>query len=233
MCEFKSAWVRRDGAIFESPYTDSHDEIAALHGLKDDRVFLSNLAKVEFRPPRNNDGVLQYLDLDNYTLVVDESETPIWFGDELRESVIERLRRIVESYIITDRRALVYGGMAIIADGAKIDNLDFVRAVICGGTVSAICGGTVSEIWGGTVSAICGGTVSAILGGTVSAIWGGTVSAIRGGTVSAIRGGTVSEIGKFAKVLADYREQASNDAKDAPKATDKAKPKRATKKATK
>ena len=149
-----------------SPWTESHSELCQIFKIKDGSRL--SFARVEFSPPSMDTAHL----LDGYKLKLDEERTPNWWTDEIKDSVIEKMRAYVKSIIVDGDVQLLIGGQFIIAPGAKVECAkEMVINAICGGTVSEIRGGTVSAIWGGTVSAIWGGTVSDIWGGTVSDIW--------------------------------------------------------------
>lgn len=48
MCEFLSAVVMKNGDIIYNPYTDAHEDLVALHNLRDNRE--GKFARVEFKP---------------------------------------------------------------------------------------------------------------------------------------------------------------------------------------
>ena len=188
MCNFKSAIVVADESVkggfrlLMSPWTESHSELCIIHKLRDDaKTRRLNFARVEFSPPSMDTAHR----VETYQLKIDEKRTPDWFGDEMKESVSERLSAYIKSIIVTGDVELLIGGQFIIAPGAKVESAH-------GMVINAICGGTVSEIYGGTVSAI----------------WGGTVSAIKENF-----DGVIGKIGKFAKILSDERPKVKDDGK--------------------
>ena len=175
MCRFKSGIVMRNGDLLTSHYTDSHEDLIALHNIKDNGN--DKFVRVEYVPLGKD------YELDNYQLRVNEKTIPDWFED-IREDIIRKFHQLIKNMIITTDRDLILGGQWIIKDGV-IDLINFANIV-------SIHGGTVEDIWGGTVEDIHGGIVKNIRGGTVKNILEGIVKNIHGGgIVQNIHGGTV------------------------------------------
>ena len=159
MCQFKSAIVLRDESskggfkLLMSPWTESHSDLCKIYKLNDTASAKLYFARVEFTPESMDKAYLP----ETYKLRIDESRTPEWFTDEIREAVTGKMRAYINSIVVSGDVDLLIGGQFIIAPGAQVECAH-------GMVINAICGGTVSAIWGGTVSAIRGGTVSAIWG---------------------------------------------------------------------
>ena len=151
MCNFKSAIVIKDESVkggfrlLMSPWTESHSDLCKIFKLNDSAKAKLYFASVEFSPP-SMDTAHQ---VETYKLKIDESRTPDWFTDEIKDDVTLKLTSYIKSIIVDSEMELLIGGQFIIAPGAKVECAH-------GMVINAICGGTVSEICGGTVSEICG-----------------------------------------------------------------------------
>lgn len=158
MCQFKSAIVTRTGDVLHHDMTDSHEDLIAYFGLRDDN-HLDHFVRVEYRPYDTGD----LPNVEKYNLIVDEGEVPNWFN-EFRESTVEKMRAIVSRYILRDvERKIILDGCWIITGKSIIDRLK-------GGRIILLDGGTVREVRdGGTVQNVQGGgTVQNVQdGGTV------------------------------------------------------------------
>jgi len=113
MCQIFSGVVTRMGELYRSDYTDSHEDIVAIHGLSDG--VMQHIVRVEYVPRDGN-----YADLDSYGLHVDEASPPEWFDDEMRMRVEAAFRNCVAHMIVKDDRDILVGGPWIIAGSARI-----------------------------------------------------------------------------------------------------------------
>ena len=197
MCRFLSAIVRRNGDILCNPLTDSHEELIALHGLRDSKE--GAFARVEYSPPDS----ASIADLSKYRLTIDEQRTPDWFDESMRDRVTSRLRDIVSRMIVTDHRPILLGGTWIIADGARIDTAKLCRIVAMhggtitfmrGGTVTHMRGGAITNMDGGTVTYMHDGTIADMHDGTIADMYGGTIAYMHGGAITDMRGGTITDM---------------------------------------
>ena len=78
MCQAFSCIVGREGKVTWKLGVDSHSDLAAMAGYKDD--YLGEFAKFEITPDNGN-----YLYPDNWTLRVDDSPVPSWCGVHEKE----------------------------------------------------------------------------------------------------------------------------------------------------
>jgi hypothetical protein len=107
MCQFLSAVVTRQGKVLTEQTSDSHEDIIALHGIKDGTT--QNIVRVEY-------SSVTLSDLDSYKLGVDENITPDWFG-EYREQVESELREMVRGRIIEGDVPILTAGKWILKSG--------------------------------------------------------------------------------------------------------------------
>jgi hypothetical protein len=89
MCKAFSAIVEKSGKATWKLGVDSHSSLLELTSLKDDTTdaSLMTFARVEITP---NNG--SYLEPDDWTLKVDQSITPSWFGEKHKEATADSLR---------------------------------------------------------------------------------------------------------------------------------------------
>ena len=115
MCNFLSAIVLRNSDIICMPeYTDSHEDLIEWKGLSDKGQDF--FVRVEFYPENR-----QYDKLEEYKLQVDQSFTPKWFNDELKNRVKERLQAKIQRMIISYNRKILLGGCFILTNNIIID----------------------------------------------------------------------------------------------------------------
>ena len=121
MCNFKSAWVKRNGDIIMSPYIDSHEMLNRAYSITKDDIAgrLQNAIRIEFFPTKD------ILDVDSYKLNVDEKEIPDWFDSAMRFDITERMKEKIKAMIILDDVGCIIEGQWIIAGNAKVN-------LICG-----------------------------------------------------------------------------------------------------
>ena len=123
MCQFLSAIVMRNHDVLFNLQTDSHEDLIALHNLRDNRD--GNFARVEFHPNEPTD-----LDKpDKYHLTIDEQRCPGWFDQDLKDKVAQRLLGVVRSMLITGDATCLIGGAYILATGAKVSFIKNCRIV--------------------------------------------------------------------------------------------------------
>ena len=131
MCQFLSAIVTRKGDIFQSPWTDSHEDLIKIFNLKEGRSG-QNFVRVEFKPPRDDKYRPKFFDFKNYKLYVDERETPAWFDDATFDKTQKRLNQTLKSMLVTDKRDLLIGGAYIIGKGADVKKIKQSRILVIG-----------------------------------------------------------------------------------------------------
>ena len=108
MCEFKSALVLQSEEIITSPFTESHEDLIEIGGIKDNgKAFV----RIEFVPTDN-----QYANIDKYVLKVDQEDTPDWWTTEVVERVTVRMRDSIRQMIVTEDKAVLVGGQYILQD---------------------------------------------------------------------------------------------------------------------
>ena len=134
-CNFKGGIVFRTGELFTSPFTEAHEDLIALRGLKDDREpHCQNWLRVEYRP--NGDWT-------KWTLTLDEQNAPAWWDDEMREQITAKFAELMERMTIRGMRAIVLGEQVIVARGGRVNVLGY------GASAAAVhAGGQVGEVYG-------------------------------------------------------------------------------------
>ena len=136
MCQFKSAIVIREPrnkggfALIHSYATDSHSELIAANGLRDDGKL--RFARVEYAPA---DPTKAHL-LDTYKLRIDEERTPEWFDDDMKEAVSAKLAEIVKTMIVTKSGITLLGGAWIVPPEVQVSVGPMTRIVANYGTVT-------------------------------------------------------------------------------------------------
>ena len=143
MCNFLSALAFRNGDVFTNDFTDSHDQLLELAGVREQAG--NEVCRVEFTPGEN------VCDPAGYTLVVDESREPEWFV-EVRERVENKLRaKVAAMTIATGHRKLICGGCWIIGGDAHVGD-------IIAGRVFCVCGSaTIDHVYdSATIGNVCG-----------------------------------------------------------------------------
>jgi len=199
MCQYLSAIGRKNGDIYHSEYTDSHEYLLLAGGFRDPAEGReANWCRIEYRPENTADLV----DISKYELRIDQ-EAPAWLKETIKAKWEAKLKVIAAGNIINGGTVpILLGGKHIVCGGAEIKYvIGGIIPVLSGGTVQEVLsGGTVQEVWsGGTVQKVLsGGTVQEVLsGGTVQEVWpGGTVQKVwSGGTVQKVwSGGTVQKV---------------------------------------
>ena len=114
MCQFKSGIVFRTGEVFTSPFTDSHEDLIVLRGLKDNEAgYAQRWVRVEYVPD---------VKLEKWTLRVDEKDSPSWFDTDMRIRVTEWFEKLIDGMTIsTGTRKLVVGEQIILRGNAVIE----------------------------------------------------------------------------------------------------------------
>ena len=121
MCRYISGIVYKTGELMTSQYTDSHESLIKWLNLDDSAPIESRTwIRVEFCP----EDLRDYGDIDKYALKVDEESTPIWFGDGIREHIIEEMTAIVKSSIIKSNKKFLLGGKWILTGDCKVDSIE-------------------------------------------------------------------------------------------------------------
>ena len=108
MCKFKSAIVLKNGDILHNGYTDSHEDLMENFKVKDNNPFLQNFVRIEF----SSDKIENLMDVNSYVLKIDEDSTLEWF-EEIKESVIERMKDIVSSLFVNQDEDIIIGRSVI------------------------------------------------------------------------------------------------------------------------
>jgi hypothetical protein len=115
MCNFLSGIVLKNGDVITSEYTDSHDLIAEANGLKE-RSFPKDMGWIKVEYTSDN-----LLDINTYELRVDETDTPAWFDDAMRESVAAKMHRIAQKCILTEGEIpILLGGKWVLGGTANV-----------------------------------------------------------------------------------------------------------------
>jgi hypothetical protein len=114
MCKFKSALVLQSEEIIRSPYTESHEDLVDMSGLKDNGL---SFVRIEFVPKNQEFG-----NVNAYQLKLDQQCAPEWWTYEVVERTTERMRDIIRGMIISENRNILIGGQYILANG-KINKI--------------------------------------------------------------------------------------------------------------
>ena len=95
MCQFKSALAFRDGSVFWSHFTDRHEDLLLLRGLKDDKdPLLQHWVRIEYVPDEK---------WEKFTLNLDESSAPGWWDEDMRCAIAAKMQALIEAMTITDQ----------------------------------------------------------------------------------------------------------------------------------
>ena len=135
MCNVKSGIVFRTGELFTSPFTDSHEDLILLRGLKDDRApIVQNWARVEYLPDS---------EWKTWTLSLDEQQAPAWWDDDMRTAIIAKFEALIEGMTITGTVPMLLGGQYILRGNANVAKLGNGAHVVVMRDSS-----NVGEMWG-------------------------------------------------------------------------------------
>ena len=131
MCNFLSAvFVRRNKTLeilCDPEHTNSHSEIIAAAGLKDDEssYYRQHIAKCELIPPA---GIKDVAKLSKWNFRVDESETPEWLDIDKARDMMER--QVASMFIKTPKNVLLGGCYILTGKKAKLEKLVRGRIVM-------------------------------------------------------------------------------------------------------
>ena len=135
MCNFKAGIVFRTGELFTSPFTDAHEDLILLRGLKDDRApIVQNWARVEYLPDS---------EWKTWTLSLDEQQAPAWWDDDMRTAIIAKFEALIEGMTITGTVPMLLGGQYILRGNANVAKLGNGAHVVVMRDSS-----NVGEMWG-------------------------------------------------------------------------------------
>ncbi len=136
MCRFFSAIVLESGDILTSEYTDRHELLMRVHGVRDGHAQRGRFARVELLPP---DDHRTLLDVETWNIQLDEDDEPEWWPAR-RDDVQGAMRRMVERMIVREPRDLILGGCWVVSDVA-IGELAAGRIAILSGAarIGRVC----------------------------------------------------------------------------------------------
>ena len=118
MCNYKSFILMKSGEILHHDLLQSHQDLISFFNINDTSELSSrNFLKGEFIPKKQDGGKFHYENPETYELIVDENTTPEWF-EEIKESTTDRLKNIIQSYVVKDAD-LIIGRFAIITGTVK------------------------------------------------------------------------------------------------------------------
>jgi len=177
MCKFYSAILTVSGEVLHDIHTTSHEDLINLFGLNDDKA--GRFCKLEYTSEN-------LFDLSTYSLRADEDIKPEWVTDAMLEAAEKKLHQIVRKRIITEDRELLMGGIFVVAEDVKINNVrNAVIEVIRNSIVNVMQdNSTVNEMWGNstvkemqgnsTVNVMQGNSTVNVMQGnsTVNVMWG-------------------------------------------------------------
>ena len=120
MCEFMSAiWTKQGDLLCDPSLIDSHEDLIALHGLRDEGHLGAggrDWIRVEFTPPDDGSKIA---DVSLWNLNIDEETMPCWVD---RDVIRERCAARVQRMIVNEDKPILVGGPFIIVRG-KIDKV--------------------------------------------------------------------------------------------------------------
>ena len=135
MCKFYSAIVMRNGDILHNENLMSHEDLIRLFNINDSQVNCDKLVRVEFAPDNDCD----YPDIEKYKLNIDESLTPDWLNDDLKDRVYSYLKGFVSKRIITSDQKILTGGLYVVKD-CLIDKIINAQIIYLQGRVNEMFG---------------------------------------------------------------------------------------------
>jgi hypothetical protein len=112
MKNFYPAIVVPGGDVIHNHFANSHKDLLEWADVKKDHLL------VTFRP---SDDQYRYDDLDNYTLIINQSHIPDWFDDDVKEAVIGQLKSVIEKMIVRGRKKLILNEGVILQRNASIN----------------------------------------------------------------------------------------------------------------
>jgi len=115
MCNFLSGIVLKNGDVITSEHTDSHNLIALAAGLVERKLpHDMPWVKVEYI----SDNIL---DIDTYELHLDDTDTPDWFDDAMREVVTAKMHRIAAKCILLEGEIpILLGGKWVLGGTVNV-----------------------------------------------------------------------------------------------------------------
>ena len=119
MPRWKSAIISRSVEVYHHDLLDSHNDLVDLFKLKKE----DHWTPIEFIPGED------WFNLDTYRFTFD-AERPTWADDEWLESATNKMRKIVERYIVHGDNPILVGGAYLFAGDSKV-------AKVVGGRVLA------------------------------------------------------------------------------------------------
>src|SRR3989304_3694793 len=112
MCNFFAAILMENGDLKYNKFTISHEDLIDEFNIKDNGN--DGFVRLEYRP----NGMPH--EVDNYELIIDENVKPEWVTDSMIENTIDKLKRVIQSMIITDSRKIINGDAVILCGDADI-----------------------------------------------------------------------------------------------------------------
>jgi hypothetical protein len=127
MCKFLSAIVMKSGEVICHPdLTDSHEDLLAMHNIRDGYCQDEQFVRVEFTPSSEH-----LCDPAKWALCYDTSEyqscPPDWYNNEMVKATKAKLQKVVEAMVINDDRAVVLGGCWILGPKAYVSTVRHAR----------------------------------------------------------------------------------------------------------
>ena len=183
MCEWKSAIVDRTGKVHHHWCTDSHEEIVAIFGLRDDR---DHICRVEYSSTTGD-----VHDINTYALKVDESDAPGWWTVEIAERAEKELRSVVERSIITEDRPILLPGVYILGEVA-ISTLSHGVRIINGGNARINQGRTALVQRGNSMTVQHGDSMTVQRGDSMTVTYGDSMTVKNGGSMTVKNGNSMT-----------------------------------------
>ena len=115
MCNFFAAILMENGDLKYNKFTISHEDLIDEFNIKDNGN--DGFVRLEYKPK----GMPH--ELDNYELIIDENVKPEWVTDSVIENTKEKLKRVIQSMIITDSRKIIIGDAVILCGDAEIGKI--------------------------------------------------------------------------------------------------------------
>ncbi len=132
ICIWASALVTKTGDVLHNFWTDSHEDLIAIFGMKDDGK--ARFCRIEFSPADPSKAHL----LETYALKIDETDIPIWFDDDMRTSVIEKMTALIKRCIRGGAIKMLCGDVYILSPDAAVNAVKNARIVSMSGSSNVV-----------------------------------------------------------------------------------------------
>ena len=182
MCQAFSCIVGREGKVTWKLGVDSHSDLAAMAGYKDD--YLGEFAKFEITPDNGN-----YLYPDNWTLRVDDSPVPSWCGVHEKELALAAHKKwlvqlnrklvphnIVKPFLIKPPKKITAQHISLLRNWDSV--WDSVGDSV-GASVGASVGDSVrASVWASVGDSVRDSVVDSVWASVGASVWASVVDSV-------------------------------------------------------